>query len=428
MSEPDLTGSFSAERGQSAPLEATSLNGAALFNLQSSQGSGVGTNGTRLQGTWQQSYQSVLAELEQSQTLAQNRLERIYQLEQALDQSLASVRELKLQILDQRLLEAQLASTEEIANIQQQAIVQLKHQLTQQQQVLEIQIQETQARDQAFQDLLTATESLTEIQQAELERLRNQIAHDWAEGQTHQNRLEKQLGNLQTDFTQQQQRIVELETQVLSARTFAASLEVQLTEARSQIQALSEDVDARQAALTRVETELKQAYAALEEQQGLITRLHHHPPATPDSTLDSITVNRELAIAQSQMEDLARYQLRAGELEQQNADMQEQILKQAQQASEYEAAVQHWKDRCLVSQHHASRLQELLTPMLHKLAVENPDGIAVGEVECLLTELVKTLQSPTTASSAIVPSIQPKTTKIDLPDFLARRRRSYKAQ
>ena len=62
-----------------------------------------------------------------------NQRERIEQLEQALEQSLASISELKLQLKDQHLLETQLAATEEIANIQQQAINELQRQLMQQQ-------------------------------------------------------------------------------------------------------------------------------------------------------------------------------------------------------------------------------------------------------------------------------------------------------
>lgn len=60
-------------------------------------------------------------------------LERICQLEKALGQSLASSNELRQKLKDQHLLEAQLAATEEIANLQQQVINELKHHLAQQQ-------------------------------------------------------------------------------------------------------------------------------------------------------------------------------------------------------------------------------------------------------------------------------------------------------
>ncbi|HEY9883488.1 MAG TPA: hypothetical protein V6C98_07740, partial [Thermosynechococcaceae cyanobacterium] len=60
-------------------------------------------------------------------------IERIRHLEQALDQSLASLSEMRLQMVDQRRLEAQLAATEDISNIQQRAIARLKLQLAHQQ-------------------------------------------------------------------------------------------------------------------------------------------------------------------------------------------------------------------------------------------------------------------------------------------------------
>lgn len=61
------------------------------------------------------------------------RLERIRQLEKALEQSLNYLHELKQKLKEQLVLEAQLAAAEEFANVQQQAIAQLKQQLAQQQ-------------------------------------------------------------------------------------------------------------------------------------------------------------------------------------------------------------------------------------------------------------------------------------------------------
>jgi chromosome segregation ATPase len=67
----------------------------------------------------------------EGETCKHDQLERIGQLEQALEQSLTSLNELKQKLKDQHLLETQLAATEEIANLQQQAITQLKQQVTQ---------------------------------------------------------------------------------------------------------------------------------------------------------------------------------------------------------------------------------------------------------------------------------------------------------
>lgn len=58
-----------------------------------------------------------------------NQTERIQYLEQALDQCQIYINELKLQLANQEFLEAQLAATEEVSHIQQQAITTLKSQL-----------------------------------------------------------------------------------------------------------------------------------------------------------------------------------------------------------------------------------------------------------------------------------------------------------
>jgi DNA repair exonuclease SbcCD ATPase subunit len=436
VAEPNLAGSLSAENerhSQSENVLKKDSTSHAYFQPTLDSAIQPTTHGLEeYPHLWEQQYQALLEELAQAQKLAQKRLDRVYQLEQALDESLASLQSLRMQLVDQHLLEAHLASTEEISNIQQQAINHLKLQLTQQQQVLEAQIQETQAREQTFQDLLTATEVLTQGQQVELERLRHQIAHDWAEGQAHQSRLEKQLENLQSTLSNQQQRATELEAQVASTQTVATNLEAQLNEAQGQVNSLSQDLDDRQASLTQLETELKQAYAALEEQQAIITQLEQNQSATRDQNSAILSLNRELALAQARIEELIQHQGRVVDLEQQTTEMQEQILKQAKQASEYETAVQHWKDRCVAGQQHAMRLQELLHPLLMRLVEDPAIAGSKPEIEALLGDLLQTLQSPTMTGSSPppLPTAPPAnpSPKVDLPDFLAKRRRNYRVR
>lgn len=77
--------------------------------------------------------------MQPAETCQQEHLERIGQLEQALEQSLTSSNELRQMLRDQHLLENQLAATEEIANLQQQVINELKQRLVQQQQSVDMQ-------------------------------------------------------------------------------------------------------------------------------------------------------------------------------------------------------------------------------------------------------------------------------------------------
>lgn len=392
---------------------------------------------------WQREQEALMAELTELRSLTQEQVNRIRNLEQALDQSLKSLNELRLQVVDQEFLETQLASTEEISNVQQQAITRLKLQLTQQQQDLEAQLAETQERDLTLQDLLTTLEELAQAQQSELERLRAQIAHDRVEVQVYQGRLEKRLGDLQTAFNTQQQRVTELESQALSARVLSASLEVWLEEAQAQVQELAQQLltdvasplQKHQTTLERLDIGLRQVRSALQDQHVLGGNL---PESQSIHALAHRPLEQELAIAQGKIEELEiqiakqltteamlqhacqeleaerdRQQLRLTDLERQTADMQEQILQQAQQASEYETAVQHWKDRYLKS---AGQVQQLKA--LVEQVIPNPPH----ELAELLAALQSTITTEPSRSALLAVSPPNSNSQIDLPDFLLRRR------
>ncbi|MBD2076612.1 hypothetical protein H6F86_22535 [Phormidium sp. FACHB-592] len=404
---------------------------------------------------WEHEQATLQAELRQARLLSHEQIERIRHLEQALDQSLASLSEMRLQMVDQQRLEAQLAATEDISNIQQRAIARLKLQLAHQQQALTAQLTETQARDRSLQTLLNTMEGLTQAQQQELEQLQTQVAHDRADVQAYRQQLEEQLEQLQTDLHTQQARTIALESQSLDAQTLATQLTERLESARDQVCELSQILSNRQIALEQLETELQQAHTTLQEQQTWLDSLQQAhlshvsvtsrvPPvqATPDVSAvaiapDLVTAHARIAALETQAakqtttqamlrhacqeleEERDRQYVRLTELENQTADMQEQILRQAQQASEYETAIQHWKDRCLSSQSGILKLKELLDQAL-------PD--APPALSELLTTLLAAADEPEPGSPTLIPvSPFPQETKVDLPDFLLRRR-NYKPQ
>lgn len=404
---------------------------------------------------WEREQAALQAELRQTRLLPQEQIERIRHLEQALDQSLASLSEMRLQVVDQQRLEAQLAATEDISNIQQRAIARLKLQLAHQQQALTAQLTETQARDRSLQTLLNTMEALTQAQQQELEQLQTQVAHDRTDVQAYRQQLEEQLEQLQTDRQTQQARAIALESQSLDAQTLATQLTERLEGARVQVCELSQILSNRQIALEQLETELQQAHITLQEQQTWLdslqqARLAHVsatsriPPvqATPDLSAlaiapDLVTAHARIAALETQVakqtttqamlrhacqeleEERDRQYVRLTELENQTTEMQEQILRQAQQASEYETAIQHWKDRCFSSQSGILQLKELLDQAL-------PD--APPALSELLTTLLAAADEPEPGSPTLLPmSVFPQETKVDLPDFLLRRR-NYKSQ
>ncbi|WP_421654942.1 hypothetical protein [Leptothermofonsia sp. ETS-13] len=398
----------------------------------------------RQRQVWEKEQAVLLAELVQVRSLSHRQVERIHHLEQALDQSQACLNEMRLQMIDQQFLETQLASTEEIANIQQQAIVRLKRQLAEQQETLEHQKTDHQERDRNLQELLTMMETLAQTQQAELENLRNQIARDRAEGQIYQQSLEHQLAEYKSAFGTQQQRLLELETASLSARTRMAELEVQLEQAQAQVKELTQTLSDRQATLDQLEAELKQARKHLEDQPTLIVDGPQSTHHTHQKKANSET-ERELAIAQTKVEELeteiARQlttqamlqhacqelekerelqQTRIIALERQTHEMQEQILRQAQQASEYETAVQHWKDRYVNNQNRALQLKDLLEQAFSNLPVE------IAELLAAMQTSTGGISEPASPAQLTSPSLAPSP-KVDLPEFLMRRR-SYKTK
>jgi hypothetical protein len=85
--------------------------------------------------------------------------------------------------------------------------------------------------------------------------------------------------------------------------------------------------------------------------------------------------------------------------------MQEQILSQAQQASEYQTAVQHLKDRYLYLQHQALTLRQAL----EELDIELPDEAIA---------LLSLMTDPNPGKRRGIRPFQDLT--VDLPGFLKR--------
>lgn len=396
---------------------------------------------------WEQEQAALQAELRQARSLSHEQIERIRHLEQALDQSVGTLREMRLQVVDQHLLEAQLASTEEISNIQQQAIGRLKLQLTQQQQALSIQLLEMQTRDRSLQALLHTMEALNQMQQQALEQLQTQLVSDRTEVQAHQRQLEERLVHLQADVHTQQPRI---KPQLPDVQALSERLTARLAEASTQVNELSLILNDRQLALRQLEAELQQAQLTLQEQQLLLSRLQqpsaYHPAAAPTASTttapaEASAVTPDLATAHAKIvaleaqaakqttaqamlrhacqeleEERDRQQSRLVELERQTNDMQEQILRQAQQASEYETAIQHWKDRCFKSQSSVLTLKALMEQVLP----EPPSELAAA-LDALLVAVEETIEP---SSPGLPPANDfTRETKVDLPDFLLRRRK-----
>lgn len=388
-------------------------------------------------------YETLLAELAQAQKRDQDRCTRIRHLEQALDQALACLEDMRSQVQDQQFLEIQLANTEEYASVQQQAITRLKFQIAEQQQALEAQILETQQRDQAVQELLATIENMTQAQQREVERLRSRLAQDQIEVQTHRSRLGKHLQDLQTTLESRQHRVVELEAESLAARTLSMRLQSQLETAHQQIKELSTRLSHNRLHLVQLETQLEQQAGLRTTQAGAscsstassASLKPAHPSLIEDLERQLAQQLAQQARWQQQQHELEterdQLQTRVIALEQQVAEMQEQILQQAQQQTEYETAVQYWKDRHTLTQEQISHLRELaeqllLSPTLelHPLLIEL---LNILEVSLPSEKLAGKPTDQPTGSKPIPPLPLPRLTTVELPEFLMRRRAAQQA-
>jgi chromosome segregation ATPase len=361
--------------------------------------------------------QALLAEITQVRTLEHERVNRIYHLEQALDQALTYLDELKQQLQEQDILEAQLAKTEAFASVQKQAIARLKQQLQQLQYALNV-------RDHVILKIVGLMESamllppnsasLPTVLQEELDSPRQLVLDLGVDG-----------GD-EGDAEQ----IIELEMQLASAQ--------------QHIQDLSTLV-------AQLETQLKQANTSLEAQHVLEVTLRQTKALAAERNAAIAALQKDLAIAQIKVEELEtqlakqlkvqakwqqnyreleedrdRIQTRVSALEKETAEMQEQILQQARQASEYEAAVQHWKDRYLSSQRQIAQLKELLEQALPQSLSETDTHIPINAA---LFELLAALEAIAAEPSeplplSVIPS--PRFNKLDLPEFLMRRRNNYR--
>jgi DNA repair exonuclease SbcCD ATPase subunit len=338
-------------------------------------------------------YQALLSELAETRASDQEKVTRIYHLEQALDQAIQCISDLKAQVQDQQVLESQLANTEEFAYVQQQAIARLKLQIAEQGQALEAQILETQQRDQAVEELLVSVEVITQTQQRELERLRLKLAEDQREAQGQRTRMSIQLQDVQTQLESRQLRVSELEAETLAVRASTTSLQVQLESARDQIRELS----AKSPALVALRQDFAQARGQVEELEQQIAQ-------------QTMNHTRWQQIHQEVEEERDRLQIRVTNLELQTAEMQEQVLHQAQHATEQETAVQYWKDRYLTSQDEMAKIKEQLQQ------VNDP------AVRSLLAQYFNDLPPEKSEPRSFSAIPLPKLVAPDLPEFLTRRR------
>ncbi len=368
-----------------------------------------------------------LAAIKQNSAQEIDQTLRIQQMEQALDQCQVYINELKLQLADQQFLEEVLAKTEEASHIQQQAINSLRQQLSQQD-GLEQQIAKLNQSNSEIQAALAGMETQSQIDQAHLNEMKAQLEQQQAETQATQASLEQQITSLQI-------RLETKETEGQSLQIAALQRTDQIARLKTQMAQLEADVGDRQHQINTLESRVQRTKEVIAAQQDIISALQQNQGTDSSKNKVIQSMSKTLLNAQNKMESLeaefssqrllhaqlqhysqelegktGEYQKRASQLEKQVAEMQEQILHQAQQSSEYEAAIQHWKDRCLNAEQSVLQLKTVIEQLL---------------IDRNLTDLLPTdCAIDAAAINATDSDNLEKGVKFDLPAFLYLRRNS----
>lgn len=383
-------------------------------------------------------YFTVLEELAQTRALECQHIRRICQLEKALDQALIYLDELKVKVRNHDDLVSQLSITEDFAYVQHHAIARLKLQISEQKQMLMAQDRETQEYDDTVQRVLRQSEQLAEYQKVELEHLKARLVRDQMGEKQRQHRLEKQVEMLQTSLTTHQEQMRKLEADALAARTLTASLEVQLAASQQQVRDLSTRLAEAQTHTMALSEQVKEAQALNAENTALQDKVQRSQGVIAEQNHKIATLERDVALAEANaaqldaerlryLKDQARWQQRCQELdaecdrhrsrtvqlEQQAADMQEDILRQTRQAGEYEATVQVWKERYRSSQRQLTQLKALI----EREAPHLSSAMAEDLLHAVQLAMVSDEDDP--APPSAIPT--PQFNTVDMPEFLIRR-------
>ena len=291
---------------------------------------------------------------------------------------------LDCELLPEQLLEDLTASMELIQH-QADRIAQLERALDQ----TLVQVHDVRSqlvRQEWIEEQLAATEEFANVQQQAILHLKGRIDDRTSSVENSvDNAIVKPIVKNQADIN----------------ATPSARLEVRYVQAQQQIQALSQKLreDSIQSATLPEMTDAEREEAWWREQLvTLEAELAKH-----------LQTQAFLQQACTEMEhDRDLDQRRILELGNQSAEMQEQILRQAQQSSEYEAAIQHWKDRFYQLQNQMLSILELYDQLSEPI----PDAIA---------NLLDSLPQPT-VSEQMQSLRRALPRRSDLPEFLQRRR------
>jgi chromosome segregation ATPase len=180
---------------------------------------------------------AIVAELIAARQMLRQQNERVRNLEEALEETVTSLAAAKSRVAEQAYFEAHLASTEETANVQQQAILQLKHQLSQKHHQLSQKdmafnqlLQARKSAEQRDQDHLEAEIAKQRQTQALLQQACQELEQDRELQQDRMQQLEQQAAQMQEEILKQAQQSREYQTAIQHLKDYHLHLQAQITE------------------------------------------------------------------------------------------------------------------------------------------------------------------------------------------------------
>lgn len=220
-------------------------------------------------------------------------------------------------------------------------------------------------------------------------------------------------------------------------RQLATELEVTLQDLQAKqqtVQALQQRLNAYDSGKQKELVELQICQQTVQQQQQQLNAANLYKEEVEAQRLKQNSIQARLQQSLQLAEaEYSTTKSRLQELEQQVHELQEQVLQQACQTAEYEAAIQHWKDKALEHQRHAMQLSSTLDRFLESKDKE-PDVVEDAKTKTPLPipEFIISSESRSEAlgnSKPTSPTItkakesrSSSNNKIDLPSFLVRQR------
>jgi chromosome segregation ATPase len=220
----------------------------------------------------------------------------------------------------------------------------------------------------------------TERLKREIKNLKLELSHTESMAQALQRSLYSQL---QHNWEQQQHELM------ASMAKLRASDQKLIDAQAVQIQELNQQKLLLEATQQELNTSLEESMLELAQNTKALQKMQSYGVISQRENTKSISLQAVLEqTIRSLQNEYTNSQNRVRELESQIGELQEQILQQSAEATEYEAAVQHWKEKCITHQNYTLQLISSLERFM-----EGKDIPKIGE-----------------------------SAKVDLPSFLVRQR------